>query len=74
MLSGHSLSSVPSEPDHDVAGIAFPTSIAVNSVIQNYSPLPSDEAGSTQKLADGDVVKICLGAHFDGFATISSET
>jgi len=55
-------------------GIAFPTSIAVNSVIQNYSPLPSDEAGSTQKLADGDVVKICLGAHFDGFATISSET
>jgi len=54
-------------------GIAFPTSISVNNVVSHFSPLASDPQAS-QKLAKGDVVKIHLGAHIDGFAAISAET
>lgn len=36
-------------------------------------PLSSDPL-SEQKLAKGDVVKLHLGAHIDGFAAISAET
>jgi len=54
-------------------GIAFPTSISVNNVVSHFSPLASDGL-SSQKLAKGDVVKIHLGAHIDGFAAISAET
>lgn len=34
----------------------------------------SSDASAPQKLAKGDVVKIHLGAHIDGFASISAET
>lgn len=50
-------------------GIAFPTCISCNNCICHYSPLAS-EADST--IADGDLVKIDMAAHIDGFiATVA---
>lgn len=45
----------------------------LNSVICNYSPLPSDSASSTALKAN-DVVKIQIGAHIDGYAAVAAET
>ncbi|KAK4704218.1 hypothetical protein P7C70_g1994, partial [Phenoliferia sp. Uapishka_3] len=55
-------------------GIAFPTSLSVNSKLQNFSPVPSDEEGAATVLASNDLVKIALGAHIDGYAVIAAET
>ncbi|KAL4064408.1 proliferation-associated protein 1 [Scleroderma citrinum] len=54
-------------------GIAFPTCISVNNTVAHFSPLLSDPLAS-QTLAKGDVVKLHLGAHIDGFVAISAET
>ncbi|CCM00103.1 uncharacterized protein FIBRA_02130 [Fibroporia radiculosa] len=54
-------------------GIAFPTCVSVNNTVAHFSPLPSDPA-SSQTLAKGDVVKLHIGAHIDGFAAVSAET
>lgn len=54
-------------------GLAFPTSISVNNTVSHFSPLASDPL-SAQTLAKGDVVKVHIGAHIDGFAAISAET
>ncbi|KAG2038931.1 peptidase M24, structural domain-containing protein [Suillus americanus] len=54
-------------------GLAFPTSISVNNTVSHFSPLASDPL-SAQVLAKGDVVKVHIGAHIDGFAAISAET
>ncbi|KAI0787629.1 proliferation-associated protein 1 [Fomes fomentarius] len=54
-------------------GIAFPTSISVNNTVAHFSPLESDPS-SSQALAKGDVVKIHLGAHIDGYAAVTAET
>lgn len=51
-------------------GIAFPTCISVNHVCGHYSP----EAGDTATLNDGDVVKIDLGVHLDGYIAVSAHT
>ncbi len=48
-------------------GIAFPTCISCNHCICHYSPLAS-EPDST--LSEGDLVKIDLGAHIDGFIAV----
>jgi len=52
-------------------GIGFPTCISINDVIGHFSPLAS-EGDSTMK--DGDVVKIDLGVHVDGFIAIVAHT
>jgi len=44
-------------------GIAFPTCISVNHVVGHFSPEPEDK----DVLVDGDVVKIDVAAHVDGF-------
>jgi curved DNA binding protein len=44
-------------------GIAAPTSVSVNNICGYYSPLP-EESGT---LNDGDLVKIELGVHIDGY-------
>ncbi|KAI6108071.1 proliferation-associated protein 1 [Pisolithus sp. B1] len=54
-------------------GIAFPTSVSVNNTVAHFSPLVSDPLAS-QALVKGDVVKLHLGAHIDGFAAVSAET
>ena len=53
------------------SGSAFPTSISVNNVVSHVSPLPSDPEIT---LKDGDVVKIMLGIHLDGYAVTHAET
>ena len=55
------------------AGIAFPTCVSINNTVAHFSPLASDPS-SSQTLAAGDVVKLHLGAHIDGFAAVSAET
>jgi len=45
-------------------GIGFPVCISVNNVVCHFSPLHSEE---DMTLKDGDVVKIDMGIHIDGF-------
>lgn len=52
-------------------GIAFPTCLSVNNCICHFSPLVSD---TDVELKDGDVVKIDLGAHVDGFIAAVAHT
>ncbi|GAQ86918.1 metallopeptidase M24 family protein [Klebsormidium nitens] len=51
-------------------GVAFPTSVSLNNVVGHYSALEGD----TLELKEGDVVKIDLGAHIDGFAAVVAHT
>jgi curved DNA binding protein len=44
-------------------GIAFPTCLGVNEICGHFSPLKSEPTN----LKDGDLVKIDLGVHVDGF-------
>lgn len=48
-------------------GIAFPTCISVNNCICHFSPLRSDP---DIKLKDGDLIKVDLGAHIDGYIAV----
>ncbi|CAG0924605.1 unnamed protein product [Notodromas monacha] len=52
-------------------GIAFPTCLSVNHCICNFSPLVSEP---DYILVDGDLVKIDLGAHIDGFIAVVAHT
>ncbi|KAL5011027.1 hypothetical protein ScPMuIL_013332 [Solemya velum] len=52
-------------------GIAFPTCISVNNCICHFSPLKSEP---DVILKDGDVVKIDMGAHIDGFIAVVAHT
>ena len=45
----------------------------MNNAVAHFSPLASDPS-SSQTLAAGDVVKLHLGAHIDGYAAVSAET
>jgi len=53
-------------------GLAWPTSVSVNNLICHYSPLKSYE--SPIILKEGDMVKIELGAHIDGFPSMVAHT
>ncbi|GFO22950.1 proliferation-associated protein 2g4 [Plakobranchus ocellatus] len=52
-------------------GIAFPTCVSINNCICHFSPLKSDPPVI---LSDGDVVKIDLGAHVDGYIAVAAHT
>ena len=54
-------------------GISFPVCVSVNERICNYSPLIS-EADTCPPLADGDMVKIDLGCHIDGYIACVAHT
>lgn len=54
-------------------GIAFPTNVSVNNVLCHFRPL-SDDARADVILAEGDVVKVHLGAHLDGYAATAAHT
>jgi len=51
-------------------GLGFPTCISVNNVVGHFSPLSADES----KLADGDMIKIDLGIHIDGYIAVGAHT
>lgn len=51
-------------------GVAFPTCISVNNTVCHFSPLASDEA----VMEEGDVVKIDMGCHIDGFIAVVAHT
>jgi len=44
-------------------GISFPTCVSANHIAGHFSPLKSEDA----TLKSGDLVKIDLGVHIDGF-------
>jgi len=52
-------------------GVAFPVCISVNEVICNHSPLPTEE---NAELKVGDIVKIDLGCHVDGYIAVAAHT
>jgi len=52
-------------------GVAFPVCISVNEIVCNQSPLASEEL---PPLAEGDVVKIDLGCHIDGYIAVAAHT
>lgn len=54
-----------------IKGIAFPTCISVNNCICHYSPLTTEPDVT---MADGDMVKIDMGAHIDGFIAVVAHT
>ncbi|KAI8620822.1 peptidase M24, structural domain-containing protein [Chytriomyces sp. MP71] len=54
-------------------GIAFPTCVSPLNVICHLSPIAQD-AEAIPALKDGDVVRIELGAHIDGYAAMAAHT
>jgi curved DNA binding protein len=52
-------------------GLSFPTCISVNEICGNFSPI-SEDSGMT--LAEGDVAKIDMGVHINGFAAVIAHT
>lgn len=51
-------------------GIAFPTCVSVNHCMGHFSPLLSDKT----VLNEGDVAKIDLGVHIDGYIAVVAHT
>ena len=51
-------------------GIAFPVSVSPNDICGHFSPLKEDSF----PLANGDLVKIDLGVHIDGFPVLLAHT
>ena len=51
-------------------GIAFPTCVSVNHILGHFSPT-KDESDT---LKEGDVAKIDLGCHLDGFVAQAAHT
>ncbi|KAI8473942.1 MAG: peptidase M24, structural domain-containing protein [Monoraphidium minutum] len=51
-------------------GIAFPTCISANGVVGHFSPAAEDET----TLQEGDLVKIDLGCHIDGWVATQATT
>jgi len=51
-------------------GVCFPTCVSPNEVCGHFSPLASEN----ETLKEGDVVKIDLGVHIDGFITMVGHT
>ncbi|CAJ2659717.1 unnamed protein product [Trifolium pratense] len=51
-------------------GVAFPTCVCVNNTVCHFSPLASDET----VFEEGDVVKIDLACHIDGFIAAVAHT
>ncbi|KAL4557903.1 hypothetical protein LXL04_036097 [Taraxacum kok-saghyz] len=51
-------------------GVAFPTCLSVNNTVCHFSPLASDET----VLKEGDMLKIDMGCHIDGFIAVVAHT
>jgi len=55
-------------------GISFPTTISPADIITPYSPLSTDTDEASKTLKCGQLVKIQLGVHIDGFLAIVGST
>lgn len=53
-------------------GIGFPVCISVNEIVGHFSPLISESQDCILK--EGDVAKIDLGVHVDGYLTMVAHT
>eukprot|EP00456_Euglypha_rotunda_P040016 TRINITY_DN3086_c0_g1_i22.p1 TRINITY_DN3086_c0_g1~~TRINITY_DN3086_c0_g1_i22.p1 ORF type:complete len:467 (+),score=111.01 TRINITY_DN3086_c0_g1_i22:191-1402(+) len=51
-------------------GVAFPTAISVNNVVGHFSPAADHKA----VFADGDLVKVDLGVHIDGYVAVGAHS
>jgi methionine aminopeptidase len=51
-------------------GIAFPTCVSVNQIVGHFSPLQGDNT----LLKLGDLIRIDLGAHIDGYCAVAAST
>jgi len=51
-------------------GLGFPTCISVNNIVGHFSPMQTDET----VLAAGDMAKLDIGAHVDGFIAVAATT
>eukprot|EP00921_Rhytidocystis_pertsovi_P022634 GHVQ01036131.1.p1 GENE.GHVQ01036131.1~~GHVQ01036131.1.p1 ORF type:complete len:413 (-),score=77.29 GHVQ01036131.1:167-1405(-) len=51
-------------------GIAFPTCISVNEICGHFSPLPNESVA----LKAGDLVKIDMGCHIDGYVCVGGHS
>mmetsp|Transcript_3248 Transcript_3248/g.7786 ORF Transcript_3248/g.7786 Transcript_3248/m.7786 type:complete len:395 (+) Transcript_3248:190-1374(+) len=51
-------------------GIAFPTCISVNELVGHFSPLK----GESKALKEGDLVKVDMACHIDGFIAAAAHT
>lgn len=51
-------------------GVAFPTCVSVNEVVCHFSPFSDSDA----EIKAGDVVKVDMGAHIDGFIAVTAHT
>jgi len=65
------VTTVESEIKEQGAGIAFPANISVNELAAHFSPRHDDTALVFRK---GDVVKIDVGAHVDGYIADTAKT
>jgi len=57
-------------------GLSFPTSIALNEIAGNFSPI-AEESGMENDyrvLKEGDVAKIDMGVHINGFSAVIAHT
>ncbi|KAJ2686313.1 hypothetical protein H4R19_006721, partial [Coemansia spiralis] len=54
-------------------GIAHTTTVSVNTVVCHFAPGDSD-ADAEKVLAAGDVVRVQLGTHIDGYAAVAGDT
>lgn len=52
-------------------GVAFPTCVSVNNCVCHFTPLTSDP---DIDIKDGDMVKIDLGVHIDGYVAVIGHT
>jgi len=54
-------------------GIAFPTCVSVNEIVCHFSPLAS-ESNASPVFKAGDMVKVDLGVHIDGYIVVAAHT
>jgi len=53
-------------------GVAFPTCISKNEIAGHFQPIDAEVGGDAATLKDGDLVKLDLGVHIDGFAALAA--
>jgi len=53
-------------------GAAFPTCISKNEIAGHFQPIDPKVGGEAATLKKGDVVKLDLGVHLDGFAALAA--